>query len=271
MSAGATINQNGAGTISTTYLGVTAPGGAALLANNAVANLELSTTTNTAFALTDLQDLAVLGAVNTGTGNLTLTSGGAINLYAPVTGATVDLVSGGAIGQNNAGTIMASTLTGSSQGSAILLAQNAITNLGSFSTNNNPLALTNAQNLTIDGAVNLGTSYAEFYTGGTLNETGAGAITALGDHGFVRRRHDAEREQCDRLSGRLHDRERYVRADRQPEPGSNRRGDQRHGQSHPHHRCRRRSGDLCAVERRNRQPRLRRRDQPERRPAPLPP
>ena len=96
-----------------------------------------------------------------------------------MTGATVDLVSGGAIGQNNAGTIMASTLTGSSQGSAILLAQNAITNLGSFSTNNNPLALTNAQNLTIDGAVNLGTSYAEFYTGGTLNETGAGAITAL--------------------------------------------------------------------------------------------
>ena len=144
-----------------------------LTANNAIGELEGFTTGNGDFTLTDTLGLQVTSALNVGTGNLTLTSGGAVNLYAPVAGATVDLVSAGAIGQNNSGTITTSTFTGSSAGSTILLAQNAITNLGSFSTNNNAFALINAQNLTIDGAVNLGTSYGEIYSGGTLVESGA--------------------------------------------------------------------------------------------------
>jgi hypothetical protein len=122
--------------------------------------------------------LTVLGTINTGTGNLTLTSGGNMTLYAPLTGATVDLVSGGTIGQNNVGTITATTLTGSSTGSTILPATNVIANLGAFSTTNAPFALTDSSGLTIDGALNVGTSYAELYVGGTLSESDSGAITA---------------------------------------------------------------------------------------------
>ena len=84
-------------------------------------------------------------------------------------GATVDLVSAGAIGQNNSGTITATTLTGSSSGQVTLTATgNTINNLGDFSTDNANFYLTDSTSLTETGTISTGTGSAHIVSSGTI-------------------------------------------------------------------------------------------------------
>ena len=65
------------------------------------------------------------------------------------------------------------TLSGSSTALIQLPFANVIANLGSFTTNNSGLALTDASSLTVTGAVNVGSSYM------VLTTTGAGSNLAV--------------------------------------------------------------------------------------------
>jgi hypothetical protein len=109
-----------------------------------------------------------------GTGNsvfVTLTttgSGSNMALYAPVTGSTVDLVSSGNISQNSSGIITAATLTGSSVSVTSLHAQNVITDLGNFTTDNATFYLNDAIPLTETGTVNAGTGSVTVVSSGTI-------------------------------------------------------------------------------------------------------
>ena len=116
------------------------------------------------------------GAVNTGAGTLTLSSGGSLILYAPLTGGTVDLVSNGILHQNPVGIITATTLTGSSTGAVTLQAQNAIANLGAFNSHGASFALTDSLSLDVTDAVNAG--ILTLTTLGSMTETGGGTIAA---------------------------------------------------------------------------------------------
>lgn len=160
LNASGTLNQNSAGIITTTYFSGSSVGNATLSANNVIAELAGFTTSNGALTLNDTEALIVTGAVNTGSGNLSLTTsaGNSMTLYASLTGATVDLVSGGALGQNGNGIITATTLTGSSVDRVTLTAQNVITDLGDFTVYNDAnFYLTNSIHLTQTGTVNAGT------------------------------------------------------------------------------------------------------------------
>jgi hypothetical protein len=132
-----------------------------LNAANVFTNLGAFTTGgNYAFSLTDAHDLTVTGAVNAGTGALTLTttgSGNDIIVNNTLHGGTVKLASAATIASNSSGKITATTLTGSSHGTVTLNAANKVTNLGAFTTNNGGFALTDAQALTVTGAANTGT------------------------------------------------------------------------------------------------------------------
>jgi hypothetical protein len=156
--SGGAITSNSAGIITTSFLFGSSSGDATLNADNDVANVQSFVTNNGDFSFDDSAALTVLGAIDTGTGNLTLTSGGAITLYAPLTGATVSLVSGGIIDQNSSATITATTLTGSSSGQVTLTdTGNTINNLGNFSTDNANFYLTDSVPLDQTGTLNTGT------------------------------------------------------------------------------------------------------------------
>ena len=90
--------------------------------------------------------------------------------------------------------ITATTLTGSSVGGAALNSTNLLTNLGAFTnTGAGGFALTNAQTLTVTGAVDAGTATLGLTTTGaghtlTVATTGSGIGDGKhGDVGFVGR------------------------------------------------------------------------------------
>ena len=197
--SGGTLGESGSGAITGQTFGGSAQGNVTLNGANALAYLgSFTIPSGSSFALTDTQSLQVTSALNAGTGNVTLTTTGAASnlrtnaavsgatvdlaagdnllLYAPVNGTTVDLVAAGSIMQNSSGLVTATTLIGSAPG-VYLTDSNAIANLGAF-TANSGLQLTTSGDLTITGAVNAGTSSVALNTGGTLGETGSGAITA---------------------------------------------------------------------------------------------
>ena len=162
----ATVNLNASGTITDKTTGIitagtlegSSNGAATLTAANAVTFVGPFTTSNGDFAFTDTEALTTAGTINAGTGNLTLTTTGAGNglfLDTLINGATVNLVSGGAISQEAVGTIDATTLKGSSAGNALFDGNNAITNLGPFSSGGG-LALVDETALTVTGAVTAG-------------------------------------------------------------------------------------------------------------------
>jgi hypothetical protein len=197
LNAGSTVTQNGAGIITATYLSGSSVGATTLTAANQIAQLQGFTTNNGAFSLNDGEAAAVNLALNAGTGDLTLTTGSDLALYAPISAATVDLVSGGELHQNNAGTITATTLTGSAANGTFLKYNNQIANLGAF-TSDDGLELTDGAPLTVTGALNVGTSYmivtttgsnlavdapltgaaVELNSSGTITQSNAGIITA---------------------------------------------------------------------------------------------
>jgi fibronectin-binding autotransporter adhesin len=125
----------------------------------AIAELAGFTTSNGALTLNDSEALIVTGAVNTGSGNLSLTTsaGNSMTLYASLLGTTVDLVSGGTLSQNSNGIINATTLTGSSAGQVRLTAQNVIADLGDFTVDDANFYLTDSIHLTQTGTVDAGT------------------------------------------------------------------------------------------------------------------
>ena len=181
-----TIGQSG-GIITALTLTGSSVGGTTLNKANKIANLGAFTTSGGNFALTDAQVLTVAGDVetdattgttNTATaGDLTLTTAGASDnlvLNANLIGHTVTLTSADTIGQSG-GIITAATLTGSSVGDTTMNKANKITDLGAFTTSGGNFALTDAQALTVNGAVDTDV------TPGTTNTATAGALTLNSD------------------------------------------------------------------------------------------
>lgn len=150
VSAG-TVSQT-SGVITTSTLTGSSVGGASFNNTaNAIGTFgPFSDTANGNVTLADGQNLTVSGAVSLGAGTLTLTSTGTI--------------------VGDTATITAATLTGSSVGGASFAnAANALGTFGPFSdTGNGDINVTDGQNLTVTGAVSLGT--------GTLTLTSTGAI-----------------------------------------------------------------------------------------------
>ena len=180
LASAAAISSNSAGRITATTLTGSSKGAVALDAANVITDLGAFTTGgNYAFALTDVHDLTVDGAVNAGTGALTLTTTGTGNdiiIDSTLHGGTVKLASAGTISSNSAGKITATTLTGSSKGAVTLNAANVITDLGAFTTGNGAFALTDAASLTTTGTVNAGTGTI------ALTTTGSGHNIAVDSH-----------------------------------------------------------------------------------------
>jgi len=177
------IAESGAGAIDAGSLSGGAASGAAFDNTNRIAILDAFTNAGgSGFALTTDRGLTVDGAVNAGTGDLSLTTVGTGNNLIIAEGlrsdGTVDLVSAGAIGHGAAGIITANTLTGSSAGNTSLTAANQIQNLGAFTNIAGSLSLTDDQALTIDGLVTAGTHAVTFTDTGPIAESDAGAIMA---------------------------------------------------------------------------------------------
>jgi filamentous hemagglutinin family protein len=190
ITAGATVDLVSAGTIGQTNVGTitaatfvgSSAGGTTLSKANVITDLGAFTNTGAGgFALEDASALTVNGAVNAGTGNLTLITTGTGNNIALgkalTAGGTVDLVSTGSISQGTPGIITAATLTGSDTGTTTLKSANEISNLGAFTDTGGNIALTDDQNLTIAGLVKDGTHTVTLTDTGTLDES-SGAIDA---------------------------------------------------------------------------------------------
>ncbi len=203
LTSAARILSNSGGQITATTLTGSSHGTVTLSAANAIADLGAFTTANNAFHLTDAHGLTLTGVVDTGTGNLALTTTGSghnLVIDQALTGHTVTLTSAAQILSNSGGKITATTLTGSSHGTVTLSAANAIADLGAFTTANNAFHLTDAHGLTLTGAVDTGTANLALTTTGSrhnlvidqvltghtvtlisaakVNETTAGAIVA---------------------------------------------------------------------------------------------
>lgn len=138
---------------------------------NIVADLGAFTTGgNHNFTLVDDSDLTTTGTVNAGTNDVVLTTKGSghdIAIDSKIAAQELKLASAATITESNAGDIDVATLTGSSAGAATLTsANNTITNLNTF-TSGGAFALTDAQALTVKGAVNAGSNTIDLTTTGT--------------------------------------------------------------------------------------------------------
>jgi mucin-19 len=175
LTSAGTIGEGSAGLITAATLTGSSSGGATLSRTNQIAHLNIFTNTGAGgFALSDGQSLVVLGAVNAGTGNLTLTTTGAGNGIAVdkaiSAGGTVTLASAGTISQTTQGTIAAKTLTGTSSGGTTLSHANQITDLGPFTnTGAGGFAFEDASVLTVNGAIGAGTGSLSLTTTGAAS------------------------------------------------------------------------------------------------------
>jgi filamentous hemagglutinin family protein len=209
---GGEIDLTSASTITETSIGeihaaaLTGSSSGAVQLNNAdnqLAELEVFTTNGAGdFSITDDADLAVVGTVAVGSHgiNLTTLSIGAITLDAALDAGTVSLDSAGAITENDAGAVVASTLAGYSVSAVDLSSNNNLVgSLGVFSTNNHgDFTLVDGQTLDVSGAVNAGSHNISLTTAsgdiaidgeleagtvnlmsaGQANESSSGAIVA---------------------------------------------------------------------------------------------
>ncbi|MGB3269665.1 MAG: filamentous hemagglutinin N-terminal domain-containing protein, partial [Rhodanobacter sp.] len=188
LTSGGAITEGASGLITAGTLTGSSAGSTTLLQANQVTALGAFTTGGD-FAFNNAQSLTVSNApsANGGAGNLTLTTTGASSdliLASTLTGNTVSLGAGRNISQT-AGSIQATTLTGSSVGSTTLNGANQIGTLGSFTAAT--LALTNAQALAVAGPVDGGASTALTTTAGDLAINGAvkGTTTTLTSAGAI--------------------------------------------------------------------------------------
>ena len=181
LNAAGAIIENG-GSITAGTLSGGAAGAAALDGNNQVG--ALGNFSANGFSLNDGQALTVNGSVNgNGSTALTTTSGG-IAINGTVIGTTVALNSAGSISEGSNG-IQAGTLTGSSIGATTLNGANQIGSLGPFTANG--FSLTDAQALTVNGAVSGGGSLALTTTSGgiAINSAVSGTATSLNAAGTL--------------------------------------------------------------------------------------
>jgi hypothetical protein len=179
LNASGTVNQM-AGTIDAMTLTGRARGGTSLADANAIAALGPFTNGGAGgFSLVDTRPLEVVGAVAAGSGNLSLSVGGALGLAADLSaGGGVTLNAAGTITQSG-GAIAAGTLTGTSNGDASLTDPgNAIAVLGNFATNGGSFLLVDGATLAVAGNVNAGRGAVLLQsTGGAVTET-TGRVTA---------------------------------------------------------------------------------------------
>ncbi len=170
LTSASTISESGAGKIDAASLTGSSVGTVTLDGSNVIGDLGSFYTNGHTFSLDNSGALDVTGAVNAGSGTVSLkTNSGNLAIESTITGSTVDLVSASAITESGAGIIDATKLTGSSAGAVTLNGANVITDLEAFTTGgNNAFSLTDAHDLTTTGAVNAGTA------GLTLTTTGSG-------------------------------------------------------------------------------------------------
>ncbi len=154
------ISESGGGSIIAGVLRGTTENGVALNDTNEITALgAFSNTGSGGVAITDGKTLSVRGALNAGSGDLSLTTtnGGSIDIDGSLaTGGTLTLTSAGSIWQAASSVIIADTLTGSSDGATRLQGANAITDLGSFTNTDGNFFLTDNRTLTVDGTANAG-------------------------------------------------------------------------------------------------------------------
>ncbi len=174
-SAGA-IAQNSAGIIDASTLTGNSATGTTLDGANMFGTLGAFANSGAGgISFSDGESLRVNGAVNAGSGNLSLTTTGTGNIVidtAMTTGGSATLTAAGTLAEYTpTGSITAATLQGSSGGATTLNGANDIANLGAFANTGGALALTDDEALTIAGTINAGT-YGVTLTGkGTLVES----------------------------------------------------------------------------------------------------
>ncbi len=203
-----TLNSTGAiaettGSLDALSLVGGSAGGAALGGANMVRTLDAFTNTGSGgFSLSDGETLTVSGAVNAGTGNLSLTTtSGNIDIASQLTAGTeADLVSAGTVSESGSGAISAAQLAGSSAGEAAFGGSNMIGTLNAFTnTGSGGFSLSDGETLTVSGALNAGadnlsltttsgdldianqlttSAEADLVSAGTITEGGSGAISA---------------------------------------------------------------------------------------------
>ena len=162
----------------------TTKNGVTLNGTNNISRLgQFTNTGGGGFSLTNSDALEVVGTVNAGRRDFTLTTtnGGDIVLDNSLTsGGTVTLSSSGTIWQNAASSVItAATLSGSADGATRLQGANLITNVGDFATIGGSLYLTNAETLTIVGTVSSGTKAMMLQTtSGDININPSSALDA---------------------------------------------------------------------------------------------
>ena len=162
------------GTIDSGTLTGSSNGGATLTGANQVATLDAFTNTGSGgFALTDGEALTVNGAVNSGTGDLALTTNsGNIAIRSQLTaGGNAILNSAGTLVESGSGAISASSLTGGAAGATTLNGANQIAGLGAFTNTGGNFALTDDEGLTISGTLNVSSYGAALVDTGTIGES----------------------------------------------------------------------------------------------------
>jgi hypothetical protein len=136
------------------------------------------------FALTDATSLTVSGNVSVSAGSasdrfgLKLTtrrSGSNLSIDGVLAGVCyragcrIRLVSAGSITEGSAGQITGNSLSGSSVGATSLTGNNAVANLGGFTTNNSDFSLTDDGSLNVHGPVDTGTGTLSLISNFELN------------------------------------------------------------------------------------------------------
>ena len=160
--AGIGLSEGAAGLIKADTLSGSTTGSATLTQANVVANLGTFTNTAGDFALNTTGGLNVSGTVDVTSHTLTLTTGNTAGIGL----------------SENAGTITAGTLTGSTTGTVTLDQTNAISNLGPFTNISGDFTLNDGITaLTIIGALNAGI-HTVTLTAGSIGQTAPGLITA---------------------------------------------------------------------------------------------
>ena len=180
-SAGA-ITEGAAGSITANLLTGQSTGNTTLDGSNHINTLGSFTAD---FSLTNAQTLTLVGPLDGGPAVTLTTTAGDLIINGAVSGTTTTLKSAGAISEGVGGSITAGTLSGQSVGATTLTGANHIGTLGSFSAAN--FALSNAQALTVNGAVNGGSALALTTTAGGLSINGSisGTKTTLKSAGAI--------------------------------------------------------------------------------------
>lgn len=181
LNAAGAITESG-GSITAGTLSGGAAGAATLDGSNQVG--ALGNFSANGFSLNDGQALTVNGSVNGNSSTALTTTSGGIAINGTVIGNSVALNSAGSISEGSNG-IQAGTLTGSSIGATTLNGANQVGTLGTFTANG--FSLTNAQALTVDGAVSGGSSLALTTSSGgiAINSAVSGTATSLNAAGTL--------------------------------------------------------------------------------------